>query len=259
MAPAPGEAPAAGPGGRVALVTGGTGGIGQAIARALAAAGHPVAIGYARDKEAAAACAAAIAADGGTAADVHVDVTVPGAVNDMFDEVEGSWGPVQILVNSAGITRDGLLVSMTDEDWLQVLRTNLDGPFYCIRRAIRPMMRARWGRIVNISSVAGMLGSAGQTNYSASKAGLIGLTRALARELAPKRITVNAVAPGPVSTPMLSDLTEAQRDALVSMVPLGRMAEPDEVARIVTMLCAESAGYLTGVVVPVDGGLATGC
>lgn len=259
MAPAPGEVAPAEPGGRVALVTGGTGGIGQAIARSLAAAGHHVAIGYSQGKEAAAGCAAAIAADGGSAVGVQGDITEPGAVDAMFSEVESTLGPVQILVNNAGIARDGLLASMRDEDWRQVLRTNLDGPFYCTRRAIRSMMRARWGRIVNVSSVAGLTGSAGQTNYSAAKAGLIGLTRALAREVATRHITVNAVAPGPVATPMLAGLTAQQREALIGVVPLGRMAEPEEVSRIVTMLCADSAAYLTGIVIPVDGGLAMGC
>lgn len=244
--------------GRVALVTGASGGIGQAIARALAASGHRVAISYATDRDGARRCAESIVSAGGDAIEVHGDVRDPNDVDVMFGEVERTWGPVQALVNNAGIIRDGLVATMPERDWDLVLRTNLDGSFYCVRRAIRAMIRSRWGRIVNVGSVAGLVGSAGQANYAAAKAGLIGLTRSVAREVASRRITVNAVVPGPIDTPILRDLSAEQLDRLRNSVPLGCLGTPDDVATVVGLLCSDSGAFITGAVIPVDGGLSMG-
>jgi 3-oxoacyl-[acyl-carrier protein] reductase len=243
---------------RVALVTGASGGIGQAIARALAVGGHRVALGYATDREGAARCAKDICDRGGHAIDVHGDVRDPDGVDAMFGELERTWGPVQVLVNNAGVIRDGLVVTMPPRDWDLVLRTNLDGTFYCIRRAARAMIRGRWGRIVNVGSVAGLMGSAGQANYAAAKAGLVGLTRSVAREVASRGITANAVVPGPIDTPILRDLTAAQLGRLRDSVPLGRLGTPDDVAALVGLLCSDSGAFITGAVIPVDGGLSMG-
>jgi 3-oxoacyl-[acyl-carrier protein] reductase len=244
--------------GRVALVTGASGGIGRAIAQALAASGHRVAIGYATDREGAHQCAQSVTRAGGDAIEVHGDVRDPDDVDAMFGTVEQAWGPVQVLVNNAGIIRDGLVARMPEHDWDLVLRTNLDGSFHCIRRAVRTMIRSRWGRIVNVGSVAGLIGSPGQANYAAAKAGLIGLTRSVAREVASRGITVNAVVPGPVDTPILRFLTAGQLDRLRGCVPLGRLGEPDDVAAVVGLLCSDSGAFITGAVIPVDGGLSIG-
>jgi 3-oxoacyl-[acyl-carrier protein] reductase len=244
--------------GRVALVTGASGGIGRAIAQALAASGHRVAIGYATDRDGARQCAQSIACAGGDAIEVRGDVRDPDDVDVMFGTVEQTWGPVQVLVNNAGIILDGLVARMPDRDWDLVLRTNLDGSFHCIRRAIRAMIRSRWGRIVNVGSVAGLMGSAGQANYAAAKAGLIGLTRSVAREVASRGITVNAVVPGPVDTPILRCLTAEQLDRLRSSVPLGRLGAPEDVAAVAKLLCSDSGAFITGAVIPIDGGMSMG-
>ncbi|MDP9071693.1 MAG: 3-oxoacyl-[acyl-carrier-protein] reductase [Actinomycetota bacterium] len=238
---------------RVALVTGGSRGIGRATAAALAEAGHRVAVGYARDRENAEKTAAEI---GGLA--VGVDVTDQAAVDAAFTEVEKALGPVEVLVNNAGVTADGLLLRMTDEQWHRVTATSLDGAFHAIRRAVPGMMRRRFGRIVNVGSVVGSTGSAGQANYAAAKAGLIGLSRAVARELASRSITCNVVAPGPIATAMTEVLTEERRAEMVAQVPLGRMGTPEEVAAVIAFLCSDPAAYVTGAVVPVDGGLGMG-
>jgi 3-oxoacyl-[acyl-carrier protein] reductase len=244
--------------GKVALVTGASGGIGRAIAQALAASGHRVAISYATDRAGARRCAESIASEGGDAIEVHGDVRDPAEVDVMFGAVERTWGPVQVLVNNAGIIRDGLVTRMPERDWDLVLRTNLDGSFHCIRRAMRAMIRGRWGRVVNVGSVAGLMGSAGQANYAAAKAGLIGLTRSVAREVASRGITVNAVVPGPIDTPILRSLTAEQLGRLRSSVPLGRLGAPDEVAAVAGLLCSDSGAFITGAVIPVDGGLSMG-
>ncbi|MDQ3953592.1 MAG: 3-oxoacyl-ACP reductase FabG [Actinomycetota bacterium] len=238
---------------RVALVTGGSRGIGRAIAVELASRG-PVAVGYRTGADEAKETLRLVEAAGGEGIAVAADVADPAAVDALFAEVEEALGPVAVLVNNAGCRDDALAVRLDDEAWHRVLDTNLGGTFACSRRALRPMLRAGWGRIVNVASVAGLKGNAGQANYCASKAGVIGLTRALAREVARKGITVNAVAPGLVDTDLVAELGDRQRDALVAAIPAGRTGTPDEVAAAVGFLCSDGAGYVTGSVLPVDGG-----
>lgn len=243
---------------RVALVTGASSGIGRAVALALAEAGARVGAGYASNEEGATQCVKEIEAGGGGALAVQVDVADPASVDRAFSDVEAGLGPVEILVNNAGVTRDGLVVRMDDEQWATVLRTNLDGAFHTIRRAVPKMMRARFGRIVNVGSVVGLTGSPGQANYAAAKAGLVGLTRSTARELGSRGITCNIVAPGPITTAMTDVLSGDRREELARAVPLGRFGTAEEVASVVAFLCSDAAAYVTGAVVPVDGGLGMG-
>lgn len=243
---------------RVALVTGASRGIGRAVALALGAAGHPVACGYASDAAAAEETVGLVTAAGGAARAVHLDVASAESVDAAFTDVEGTLGNVTVLVNNAGVTKDGLLARMSDDQWDTVLDTNLGGAFHTIRRASAKMMRARWGRIVNVSSVSGHIGAPGQANYSAAKAGLLGLTRAVARELASRNVTCNVVAPGPIVTAMTDSMPEEWRGAMEATVPLGRLGTPEEVAAVVAFLCSEAAAYVTGALVPVDGGLGMG-
>jgi 3-oxoacyl-[acyl-carrier protein] reductase len=244
---------------RICFVTGASSGIGRAAAVALAEAGHTqIAVAWSGNAEGGAQTCKEVEAAGATSLGVAVDVGDPVSVESAFKQVEAAFGPPEVLVNNAGITRDGLLMRMSDDDWRAVLRTNLDGAFHTIRRATPKMLRARWGRIVNIGSVAGSIGGAGQANYSAAKAGLIGLTRATARELASRGITCNVIAPGPVTSAMTDALTEERRAQLAAAVPLARFGTPEEVAATVAFLASESAGYITGAVVPVDGGLGMG-
>jgi 3-oxoacyl-[acyl-carrier protein] reductase len=239
--------------GRIALVTGGSRGIGAATAKALAQDGHRVAVGYAGSRDA----AAKVAADVGGLA-VRIDVTDAASVADAFTAVEDSWGPVQLLVNSAGVTGDGLALRMKEDDWRRVLATNLDGAFTVAHRALPNMVKGRFGRLVFVGSVAGLLGSAGQVNYAAAKAGLVGLARSLAREVATRGITSNVVAPGPIDTDMTAVLPPERRAELAAQVPVGRMGTPEEVAAVAAFLCGDAAAYVNGAVVPVDGGLGMG-
>jgi 3-oxoacyl-(acyl-carrier-protein) reductase len=243
---------------RVALVTGASRGIGAATAVALAADGHRVAVGFRGDADGAKATVAAIERAAGEALAVQIDVTDAGGVDTAVGQVTDAFGPVEILVSNAGVADDGLFVRMTEERWHRVINANLDGAFLVTKRVVPMMMRARWGRIITVSSVNAYIGAAGQANYAASKAGLIGLTRALARELAPRSITANVVAPGPITTDMTSSLTDDQRDRMTTAVPLQRMGTPDEVAAVISFLASEPAAYVTGAVVPVDGGLGMG-
>ncbi|HUP86776.1 MAG TPA: 3-oxoacyl-[acyl-carrier-protein] reductase [Acidimicrobiales bacterium] len=246
-------------GDRICFVTGASGRIGRAVALALAEAGHKqIGVAWSGNAEGGAQTCKEVEAAGATSLGVAVDVADPASVESAFKQVEAAFGPPEVLVNNAGITRDGLLMRMSDDDWNAVLRTNLDGAFHMIRRATPKMLRARWGRIVNIGSVVGSVGGAGQANYSAAKAGLIGLTRATARELSSRGITCNVIAPGPITTAMTDALGEDRRTELAGAVPLGRFGTPEEVAATVAFLASEPAGYITGAVVPVDGGLGMG-
>jgi len=233
---------------RVVLVTGGNRGIGLAIARAFAADGHKVAI----------TMRSAAPEDAEGLLCVPCDVTDPEQVEAAFGRIEEELGPVEILVSNAGMTDDKLVLRMSDDDFARVLDANLVGGFRVAKRAVTKMMRARWGRIVFIGSVVGSIGQAGQANYAASKAGLVGLARSLAREFASRNITVNVVAPGPVATDMFDAVDDAMRDAITAAVPVGRLGEPSEVAAAVQFLASDAAGYVTGAVLPVDGGLGMG-
>jgi 3-oxoacyl-[acyl-carrier protein] reductase len=231
---------------RSALVTGGSRGIGLAIARRLAAGGDRVTV-TSRSGE---------PVDG--LATVACDVRDAGSVDEAFAKVEADQGPVEVLVANAGVTHDQLLALMSEDAFTSVVDTNLTGAYRVAKRAVRPMMRLRHGRLIFISSVVGLLGSAGQANYASSKAGLVGLARSLARELASRNITSNVVAPGFVDTPMTAVLPEERKEAILAQVPLGRLASADEVASVVAFLASDDAGYITGAIIPVDGGLGMG-
>jgi 3-oxoacyl-[acyl-carrier protein] reductase len=241
--------------GRVALVTGGSRGIGASICRELAGAGASVAVNYARDAAAAAAVCDQITAAGGVAQAVQGDVASADGATSLVAAVESGIGPIEILVNNAGITRDDLIMRLSEEDWRDVIDTNLGGAFFTCRALSRPMLKRRSGAIVNISSIVGVRGNAGQTNYAASKAGLIGLTKALAKELGGRGIRVNAIAPGYIATELTDALPDAARDAILANTPLGRLGEPSDVARAVRFLCSDAAAFITGDVLAVDGGL----
>jgi 3-oxoacyl-[acyl-carrier protein] reductase len=236
---------------RCVLVTGASGGIGSAIARQLAGDGWRVAVNYRQDADGAARTVAAIEADGGCAYAVQADVTEPGAAEELFVSIEAHIGPVLGLVNNAGIVADGLCALMSDEDWARVMDTNLGAAFRLTRRALRGMIRAHYGRIVNISSVVGTNGNVGQANYAASKAGLLALTRTVAAEVGRRGITVNAVVPGLIETSMAGE----RYKEWIPLVPARRVGTPQEVAACVCFLASESASYVNGAAIVVDGGL----
>jgi len=241
--------------GKLALVTGASRGIGAAIARDLAAAGGRVVVNYRERRDAAEAVAADIRAAGGFAEVLGFDVADGDAVDAAIRDVAARLGNVDILVNNAGVSADGLILRTSDEAWDRVLDVNLKGVFNCTKAVSRAMMRARSGRIVNISSVVGFMGNTGQSTYAAAKAGVIGFTKAAERELASRDITVNAVAPGLIATDMLEGMQAAARDMVLALVPLGRFGTPEEVAAAVTFLAGPGGAYITGQVIHVNGGL----
>ncbi|HWI60302.1 MAG TPA: 3-oxoacyl-[acyl-carrier-protein] reductase [Symbiobacteriaceae bacterium] len=240
---------------RVAIVTGASGALGKAIATALAAEGAAVVVNYARNAQSATELVETIKAAGGEALAVQADIATPEGAEALVKAAAESFGKVDILVNNAGITRDGLVMRMKEEDWDAVLDTNLKGVFLCTKAVARPMLKARYGRIINIGSVSGLLGVAGQANYSAAKAGMIGLTRATAREFGSRGITVNCVTPGAIEAGMLLELNEEQRASYLKGIPLERFGKPEDVAAAVVFLAGPGADYITGQTLPVDGGL----
>ncbi len=243
---------------RVAIVTGGGRGIGRAIALKLAEAGASIIVNDIGDMAPAGEVAGEIMRLGRDSLAVPADVSQPADVASLVDTTVDKYGKVDILVNNAGITRDQLIVRMSDDDWDKVLEVNLKSVFLCSKAVLRYMMRQRWGRIVNISSIVGLIGNPGQANYSSSKAGIIGLTRTIAKEVASRGITCNAIAPGFIDTPMTQQLPEERRQELMNQVPLGFLGTPRDVAEAVAFLASEEARYITGQVLTVDGGISLG-
>ena len=240
---------------KTAVVTGGSRGIGRAIAVSLAAEGAKVAVIYAGNAAAAEETLSLIKEQGGEAVAMQCDVADDAAVSDMINAVKEQFGSVDILVNNAGITRDGLLMRMKEGDWQAVLDTNLTGVFHCTKAVTKLMMKQRSGAIINITSVVGQTGNAGQANYAAAKAGMIGFTKSVAKELASRGIRVNAVAPGCIDTDMTAVLSDAVKEDMLKSIPLGRVAQPEEVAKAVVFLASDNASYITGQVLNVDGGM----
>ena len=241
---------------RVAVVTGGSRGIGRSIALELANRGAAVVVNYVKNSQAAEVVVNEISRGGGKAQSFQSDVANFQQAQDLVKFTIDTYGGLDILVNNAGITRDTLIMMMSEQDWDDVINTNLKGTFNCSKAAVRHMMRKRFGRIINITSVAGQMGNAGQTNYSASKAGQIGFTKALAQEIAPRNITVNAIAAGFIETDIWESVPDEARELVMSLIPLGRKGEAEEIAYAVAFLATEQASYITGQIIGVDGGMA---
>ncbi len=241
---------------KVAVITGSSRGIGRAIALKLASLGAKVVVNYRTNAEAAQEVVEAIEAQGGQAIAVQADVANADDAKRLIETAQSTYGGLDILVNNAGTTRDTLLTRMSEEDWDLVIDTNLKGAFNCTKAAIRPMMKQHYGHIVNVTSVAGLAGNPGQANYSAAKAGMVGFTKAVAKEVGSRNITVNAVAPGYIPTDLTADLPQELIEKAIEMTPLGRAGTPEEIANAVAFLVSDEARYITGVVLRVDGGLA---
>lgn len=244
---------------RIALVTGASRGIGAAVAKRLAADGYFVLVNYNGSAQRAQEVVTQITAAGNEAVAMQCDVSDFDACGELIARITADYGRLDVLVNNAGITRDGLLMRMSETDFDAVIDTNLKGAFHTIRHASRQFLKQRSGRIINIASVSGLLGNAGQANYAASKAGVIGLTKSVARELASRQITVNAVAPGFIATEMVDAMTDSAKAAMTDHIPFGRIGEPEEVADVVAFLASDAARYVTGQIIAVDGGMSIGC
>jgi len=243
--------------GKVSLITGASRGLGKAIALKLSSLGSKVVVNY-REREAEAnSVVDAIINQGGEAISIKADVADSEAVKALVQQVTDKWGKIDILVNNAGINRDTLLLRMPDEDWDDVLNINLRGAYMCTKFALRSMMREHWGRIINIASVAGIVGNAGQSNYAASKGGLIAFTKSIAREMGSRNITANAVAPGFITTEMTDKLPTEGKESILAMIPLQRFGKPEDVSELVAFLATEKANYITGQVISIDGGAFT--
>lgn len=241
--------------GKIAVVTGGSRGIGRAVCLRLASAGARVVVNYVSRPDAAEETVDEIKAKGGEAHAVKFDIGAASEVQDGFKKIIADLGKINILINNAGITRDGLIATMKEDDWDTVMAINLKGAYNCIKAACRPMMKQRWGRIITITSVIGFTGNAGQANYAAAKAGLVALTKSVARELASRGVTANGVAPGYIETEMTSGLNEKIRDKILSEIPMGMFGKVEDVAGAVAFLCSEEARYITGQVIHVNGGM----
>jgi len=241
--------------GKVSLVTGASRGIGKAIALKLSSLGSKVAINYREGEVAANSVVREIVSQGREAISIKADVADSEAVKAMVQKVNTEWNKIDILVNNAGITRDNLLLRMSDKAWDDVLNTNLRGAYLCTKFALRSMVKQRWGRIISVASIAGLIGNAGQTNYSASKAGIIAFTKSVAREVGSRNITANAVAPGFIKTQMTEILPDAIKESILSMTSLRRFGEPEDVAEVVAFLASDRANYITGQVISIDGGM----
>lgn len=240
---------------KVAVVTGSSRGIGATIAKILALQGASVVVNHRDSAGAAQEVVAQITANGGAATSIQADVSQSSEAQRLIKETIDTYGQIDILVNNAGTTRDKLIMTMKDEDWDLVLQTNLSSVYYCAKAAIRPMMKKRWGRIINLTSVVGLAGQAGQTNYAASKAGIVGFTKSLAKEVGSRNITVNAVAPGFIPTALTDVLPDEQVQAIIANTPLGRLGKVEDVAHAILFLASEEAAFITGQVLTVDGGL----
>ena len=239
---------------KITIVTGASRGIGAAIADCLGGSGATV-IGTATSEKGAQAISARFAEKGITGEGMQLNVTEADSVSALFSAVQEKYGAAQVLVNNAGITKDNILMRMSEDEWFDVINTNLSAIYRLSKACLRGMMKARWGRIVNISSVVGQMGNAGQTNYSATKAGVMGFTRSLAKEIGSRNITVNAVAPGFIDTDMTKELSEDQKKLMLNAIPLGRLGEPEEIAKVVRFLCSDDASYITGETLHVNGGM----